>query len=248
MSLASPPPKRADISVRKDVNAQHVPGIQVKKDINIPNPTTINYNPPFTQSQNFSATSIYDFAQKIMYNWFPSNNYTTSDISGTLTINNQNLGGIEFKVLGDQFITSDNSGAFFTNSKDTASSWTFIKGNLTIDSGVVLTPPVRKLFTVLYVKGDLTFNNTSASISMSQRGANHNGTGNSGGAVTAVEIKVSPNITISAAGGAGAASAGPVEGGSLGPAVNQGENGHTGLTGLQTGGGGSGWWDYKVQT
>ena len=62
-----------------------------------------------------------------------------------------------------------------------------MNGNLTINSGQTFIPSVRKLFTVLYVTGNLVVN---GSISMTGRGANHSGTGSSGGATTAVDIRI----------------------------------------------------------
>ena len=236
------PPKRKDISVRSDPNIQTTPGIKAKEDPNVPIHGPMTYGLPFQQGQHYSARSIYDFTQKIMYDWFPKNNFTTQDISGTLDISGENLAGIEFKVLADQVVSTDNSGAFFTTNKDTTSAWVFIKGNLTIDTGMTLTPPARKLFTVVYVSGDLTFNDSTSTISMTRRGANHSGTGESGGYVAPVPIRVGNNTTIAAAGGAGAAT-----NTSDGTAV-AGTNGSTTATTLGTGGGGGGWNDYKTAT
>lgn len=77
--------------------------------------------------------------------------------------------------------------ALFTTTQDVAPAWVFVNGDLMINSGVTLQPSVRKLFTVLYVNGNLTHNGT---ISMSQRGANHSGTGGSAGYVTPVDLPV----------------------------------------------------------
>lgn len=55
-------------------------------------------------------------------------------------------------------------------------------GNLTINSGVTFRPSQRNLGLIIYVAGDFTNNGT---INMGARGANHSGTGDSGGAVTA---------------------------------------------------------------
>ena len=96
-------------------------------------------------------------------------------------------------------------------------------------------PSVRKLFTVVYVTGNLTVNGI---ISMSARGANHSGTGNSGGFTAPVDIRlvtgtvdgvVNPQIPATGgAGGSGRSTAGFNAGGA-------GTNGGTG-------GGGGGYW------
>jgi hypothetical protein len=113
------------------------------------------------------------------------------------------------KRSGSLTITSGYSAAdFFSSVVDTRPAVVVIDGNLTIDANATFTPPVRKLFTVLYVTGDLTINGT---ISMTARGANHSGTGSSGGYVAPQNILIlngtrdgvsSPNIP--ATGGTGA--------------------------------------------
>jgi hypothetical protein len=139
--------------------------------------------------------------------------FTGSDLvptdGGTLTVNSQSVGNYEVTARkSNTTISSFTSADWFTSTKDTTSSWIVVNGNLTIDSGQTLIPPVRKLFTVLYVTGNLVVN---GSISMSARGANHSGTGDSGGATTAVAIRIGTgtfssvvNPQIPATGGAGA--------------------------------------------
>jgi hypothetical protein len=108
-----------------------------------------------------------------------------------------------------------------------------INGNLTINSGQTFIPSVRKLFTVLYVSGNLVNNGT---ISMTRRGASHSGT-------TARNIRIATgtfssvtNPQVPAAGGAGGPSA------YTSGAEEQNLSGVAGSAGTAggTGGGGSG--------
>ena len=119
--------------------------------------------------------------------------YVGSDVAptngGALTLNSQSAGNYEVtsrkaSTTVSSFVAAD----WFSSTKDTVSSWVVVNGNLTLSSGIVFTPPVRKLFMVLYVTGNLTFR--GAEISMTARGANHSGTGDSGGATTAVPLRL----------------------------------------------------------
>lgn len=165
--------------------------------------------------------------------------YTGSDLvptdGGALTINSQSMGNYEVTARKENTtISSFTASDWFTNTKDTTSSWIIINGNLTINAGQTIIPPVRKLFTVVYVTGNLVCN---GSISMTARGANHSGTGDSGGATTAVAIRIGTgtfgavtNPQIPAAGGLGASAT------TIDNAVSSGIAGTNG----GTGGGGAG--------
>jgi hypothetical protein len=154
---------------------------------------------------------------------------------GALTINSEAVGNYEVTTRkANTTISSFTAADWFTTTKDTTSSWIVVNGNLTINSGQTLIPPTRKLFTVVYVTGNLTNN---GSISMTARGANHSGTGDSGGATTAVAIRIGTgtfgvvvNPQIPATGGSGAA------GTAIDNAVVSGSAGTNG----GTGGGGAG--------
>ena len=180
-----------------------------------------------------SSTDILSFSRTL------ATTYTTSDIvptdGGSLTINSQAMGSYEVTARkASTTISSFTASDWFTSTKDTTSSWIVVNGNLTIDAGQTVIPSVRKLFTVLYVTGNLVCN---GSISMTARGANHGGTGDSGGATTAVAVRIGTgtfsdvtNPQIPATGGAGA----------TGTNVdNQVVNGTAGSAG-GTGGGGAG--------
>lgn len=161
-----------------------------------------------------------------------ANNYydqTGPSAGGTLTINSVSLGSYDFTVKnGNQTVSSFTTGDWFTTTKDTRSAIIVVNGNLTINSGQTFIPSVRKLFTMIYVKGNLTVN---GSISMSARGSNHNGTGDSGGSTSAGAIRLATgtfsgvsNPEVPAAGGAGGSSTTS----SSGNAGSAGTNGGTG--------------------
>lgn len=175
---------------------------------------------------------------------------------GTLSINSEALGSYDYRVVvGDTTVSSFTVGDWFTATQDTRSACIFVRGNLTINAGITFIPSVRKLFTFVYVKGNLTLNGT---LSMTQRGANHRGTGTSGGATTAAAIRIATgtfsavtNPEIPASGGGGgqtnaaagtAGTAGGTGGGGAGsgsPGVGGKGSAGTSFTG-GSGGGGSG--------
>ncbi len=129
---------------------------------------------------------------------------------GTLTINGNALGNYEYsKASGTTTISSFTESDYFSSTEDTLSTFAVFDGDLTLNVGQTFQPLKRKLFTVIYVNGDLAINGI---ISMGSRGANHSGTGSSGGATTAADIKMISgtyssvsDATIPAAGGSGAA-------------------------------------------
>lgn len=158
---------------------------------------------------------------------------------GTLTINGQSLGNYEYyaTTANKSLSSGENMNTYFSNTKDTTSSLLYFGGDLTINSGLTFIPPVRKLFTAIYVAGNLVVN---GAISMSSRGANHSGTGDSGGYTAPAAIRLRSNgETIPATGGGGA-------GRNTGGNNSDGSNGSTATRG--TGGGGSGGHKYKHNT
>ena len=119
---------------------------------------------------------------------------------------------------------------WFTDNADTHWALVCVDGTLTTDNRIIIKPPVRKLGFVLHTDGSFTHNGL---ISMTNRGANHSGTGNSMGYTAPVAIPVKSGITIPAAGGAGGARRSETSAGSISK-----NNGGTATNG--TGGGGSG--------
>ena len=186
---------------------------------------------------NQSVNDLYSLATA-MSNVSTSNASPTS--GGTLTVNGTSLGSYDYLAKsGNQTVSSFTDSDWFTATADTRSAFVVVQGNLTINSGQTFMPANRKLFTCIYVTGTLTVN---GSISMTARGANHSGSGNSGGATTsgAVRLHTGTFSSISnpqtpSSGGAGANGVSPA-------ALNQGIVGGTGTAGSAggTGGGGSG--------
>jgi len=179
---------------------------------------------------NVSVPSIFDLAKGIPTYSASS----TPTAGGTLTVNSKNVGSYDFvSKQGNQTVSSFVASDWFTTTEDSRSAFIGVNGNLTINSGQTFIPSVRKLFTCIYVTGDLTVNGT---ISMTARGANHSGTGNSGGYTAPVDIRLASgtysNVTnpfIPKAGGAG----GTVSYSSNQPGV-AGTNGGTGGGGMGT--------------
>ncbi|MDC1143409.1 putative Ig domain-containing protein [Candidatus Pelagibacter sp.] len=145
---------------------------------------------------NQSVSSIETLAQEIL---LAANTGPTS--GGSLTVNGNSLGSYDWYKSTGQTISSFSSGTYFTGTQDTRSAFICFDGNVTLNSGVTFQPSVRKLFTVIYVDGNLTINGT---FKMTARGANHSGT-------TARDIRMIDgtysgvsNATIPATGGSGA--------------------------------------------
>ena len=170
-----------------------------------------------------SAPTIEAFAERIAHQY-----RTTTDqpIEGSnFTLAGNPCGQWGFSRLGGDVIA--NSALMFTSDQDQEAAFVVVDGNLTVPTGVTLTPPVRKLFTCIYVTGDLIVNGT---ISMTARGANHGSTGSN---IAAFELPINATLTIPAVGGAaGLATTSTQEDGPGRP----GTNGTDG----RSGGGGSG--------
>lgn len=168
-----------------------------------------------------------------------SNEVATPSAGGTLTLNGNALGSYDYVLKRtNQSLSSFNVSDWFTTTEDTRSALIGVAGDLTIDAGVFFTPSKRKLFTAIYVDGNLTVNGT---ISMTARGANHSGTGNSAGATTAADIRLATgtfggivNPIIPAAGSAG----GGVSNNNIG--LNSGMSAAAATNGGTGGGGGGG--------
>ena len=156
-----------------------------------------------------SGTSILTFARTLSTTFAGQNVTPTS--GGALTIDSQALGNYDYTIRSsDVTVSSFTNSDWFTVTQDTVSAWVVVRGNLTINAGQTFIPSNRKLFTVVYVTGNLVNNGT---ISMTARGANHSGIGTSGGATTAANIRIGTgtfsaivNPQVPAAGGAGAPS------------------------------------------
>jgi len=196
---------------------------------------------------NQSVAEIYALAETML----TAPNMSSPDFGGTLSVNSVSLGNYEYVVKqGNQTISAYSNADWFSSTEDSVSSFCVVNGNLTINSGQTFIPSQRKLFTVLFVNGDLTVN---GAISMSARGANHSGTGNSGGATTAGAIRIKTgtyggitNPEVPAAGSSGVSVAGSTPsaatgGGTAGGGAGGYQNGGTSAAGTSfTGGSGGG--------
>jgi hypothetical protein len=190
--------------------------------------STIRPLPPYPLTVG-SSSSILFYARALS-----TNRANTSPTAlGGLTINSQALGNHDLAVASTTTISSFSSASWFTNTQDTASAWVIINGNLTINSGQTFIPSVRKLFTVLYVSGNLINNGT---ISMTARGASHSGTTARDMRIATGTFSAVTNPQVPAAGGAGGPS-GYYSGAEIGNVP--GIAGTAGTAG-GTGGGGSG--------
>ncbi len=197
--------------------------------------SNLNYLLPVFAGGNQSTTDLKTFTSSLI-------GYATASTptaGGTLTVNSVSLGSYDYVIKrGNQTVSSFTNSDWFTATTDTRSAIIVVDGNLTINSGQTFRPSNRKLFTCIYVNGNLTVNGT---ISMTERGANHSGTGNSSGATTAAAIRLAngtfssiTNPQIPASGGNGASSITRTTVG-----TSQGGAGSAGTSG-GTGGGGSG--------
>lgn len=155
---------------------------------------------------------------------------------GTLTINGGSLGSYDYVIKdGNQTVSSFSATDWFTTTQDSRAAFVVVKGNLTINAGQTFIPGVRKLFTVVYVTGDLSVN---GDLSMTRRGANHSGTGSN---IAASAIRIA-NGTFSSVTNPQVPAAGANGGSSRSRNTNGESAGNAGSTGTAgaTGGGGSG--------
>lgn len=159
-----------------------------------------------------------------------------------LIIGGTSVGKLSYYFNQGNLVVGGEKGApvdsLFKQVADIYSAWIVVNGDMEIGAGVELLPPVRNLFMVVYVAGNLTVDGV---ISMTGRGANHSGTGNSGGATPAVDILIARDDFILN----GVRVSGPVlpaEGaaGAAPRSASKGANTGGSATNGGTGGGGSG--------
>jgi hypothetical protein len=193
---------------------------------------------------NTSSTSIYTLAELINSDYAALSALTNPVSGGTLTINSVALGNWEYVVKqGNTTINSFIPAEWFSYVQDSVSSWIVVRGDLTIQNFQVLTPPVRKLFTVVYVSGNLTL--TNGAITMDAKGACHQGFGfNCGGRTAAGAIRIITgtytgvvNPEVPAVGGAGGTTASYAGGAGSAGGTGGGGNGGTNTTVTTTIGG-----------
>lgn len=160
-----------------------------------------------------SGASILAFARTLAAA-FPSGTVAPTG-GGALTINGLSAGSYEYAIRPGETVSSSwNEANYFSSTEDSVSSWIIFNGNVTVDasftSGAPLRPTKRKLFTVVYVTGNLTMNGV---LSMTARGANHSATpainirlANGSYSQTSPTVVTITDPQIPASGGAGAAS------------------------------------------
>ena len=227
--------------------------------------------PPSTfAGGNGSAATLLDFARLLGTCAIPrttaanpARNYNGNILptGGALTINGNACGNYEFNILpGGTSLSQADVATLFTSTQD-ISTWIVVQGNLTINAATVLIPTVnpsytspsssyeyppdpnakRKLFMVVYAKGNLIFGDSASLISMSGCGAD---TSSTGANISSFNIPIANNLyyssslvspSIQSVGAAGGAAVTAANG-------NSGDNGTISLDGSQlyTGGGGSG--------
>ncbi len=220
-----PPENKEKKNISKGTYTTNPPWHQVQQRIQI----SASYLPSYTGTLN--SSSILSASR-----FLATQNTTGSPVVGsTCEISGNSVGSYDYVIKSTTTVSSFTTSEWFTSTEDTRSAWIIIKGDLTVNSGQTIIPAVRKLFTVVYVTGNLTLNGT---ISMTGRGANHSGTGNSGGYTAPVAIRIGTGTfsavvdpQIPAAGGSGGLTSGPTTG------KNDGTAGTSG----GTGGGGSGY-------
>jgi hypothetical protein len=118
---------------------------------------------------NLTSGSIVT-AARTMSNGLVSSNASNVNFGGTLAINGNSMGNYEYKAFSAG--TFDGSETYFSSTANNISSWILFNGNTTISVAASIQPPAQKLFTVIYVNGNLTLNGT---ISMDARSAYHSG-------------------------------------------------------------------------
>jgi hypothetical protein len=155
-----------------------------------------------TWNRQYAATSSYRSTAAQT----DTNNRSAVVRSGRLVINGEFCGMYDFAYInGTQSLDTDDYPRihhWFTRNEDTHWALIYINGGLTTDYRVQIKPPVRKLGMCIYTDGTFSHNGL---VSMTSRGANHSGTGSSGGYTAPVAIVVKSGLTIPAAGGTGGA-------------------------------------------
>lgn len=114
---------------------------------------------------NQSANDLYTVMQGMT-----SKASATPTFGGTLTLNSVLMGNYDYTIKStSQTVSSFSATDWFSLTEDSSAALICVNGDLTINSGQTFIPSVRKLFTCIYVKGNLT---VAGTISMTGRGAN----------------------------------------------------------------------------
>jgi len=219
--------------------------------------------PPTTfQGGDWSAPTLYDFAQFLATSPLPNSTVQNPSINyngrplvgGKFTVNGNPCGNYEYNILPTTTLTQSMVATLFSSTLD-ISSWIIVRGDLTLGSGVTLIPNVnpsyvapstdtspnpdskRRLFMIVYVTGNFTAG-SGTSISMSACGGNSDTTGAN---ISSFDIPIATSLTgglnpaIVASGQSGGVPTGASTTGVVGTA------GATATDRFKTGGGGSGY-------
>jgi hypothetical protein len=176
-------------------------------------------------TSNQSATDLYTVMTTL------ANSVTTSTptAGGTLTLNGVSLGSYDYVIKrGNQTISTFTNSDWFTNTADTRSALIVVDGDLTINRLERFIPSNRKLFTCIYVTGNLINN---GQILMTDRGANHSATAAGNIRLHTGTFTGVTNPQIPASGGAGGGTvtrSGPPTGTTNANPGSAGTNGGTG--------------------
>jgi len=147
------------------------------------------YDRPLTSEEIYTCFSLIDapygyptpvfsggtIAGATLYEMMGNMGRTSSEVptaGGSLTFSGgATISSYDYTIFNtSKTISTFTNAEWFTSTQDSRCSLIKVFGDLTINAGVVMQPSVRKLFTVLYVTGDLYLN---GEISMSSRGAKH---------------------------------------------------------------------------
>lgn len=196
--------------------------------------------PAFTSSGTFP--SFYSVGQSMAVT-----NNTSGIVSNISTnVNSTSIGNWDYRIVSGQTVSSFTESYWFSSTADSRGTFITFKGDTTIST--TFRPSNRKLWTVIYVDGNLTLSGT---LSMSQRGANHSGTTKANMRIIDGTYSGVSNPQIPADGGAGKSNS-PSNNATTGNAgtaggTGAGGNGHNGDTGRTGtgGGGGSGGTSYS---
>lgn len=146
------------------------------------------YDRPLTYEEVYTCFSLLDLGYPGPSALFAggmlagSSLYTIMESVGRSSTETPTAGGVlSSGVIGYDYticntsrrVTSFVPTEWFTSTQDTRVSLIKVHGDLTITNGVIFQPSVRKLFTVLYITGDLVLDGV---ISMTGRGASHSAT------------------------------------------------------------------------
>jgi hypothetical protein len=157
---------------------------------------------------------------------------------GTLTIGGNSLGNYEYKSFSGKTIVG--SETFFSSTANNISSWITFSGDTIINVAANITPGVQKLFTCIYVNGNLTLNGT---VDMDSKAAYHSGLVSSASIAIAsgtYSSVVNPNVPANGGSGVGRRNGDGQPSGSAGGSSTNGGTGAGGNGGTWGGDGSTG--------